>query len=188
MTKNNQIKTKKTFLALIKTYPVRFLLIIMLIILPIVFVATLYLVMYFSHNTFTFSEDGNDPNFTYSSVEDLPINLRIHYTRTEAPTEIIPGSLIFYTGYTRKDIPITSVTAFFILHTHWQDTTSRTRVNLNTYNDANPRETKITYNHHLPLTPLWFIHIVSPNLYIKLEILSNGVTSTYFLDLGPAIR
>ena len=171
----------------IKTNPVKFLLFIILLVLPLIFIILLYLGTFFSNNKFSFTEDGSEVNVTYTHIDDLPFELHIYYKSVISPTNNQNGSIVYTTGYTRKDIPITSINVTYVIHTNWIDTTTRHNQNLTTYSVTNPRETNIPYNHDSPLFPLWLVK-VTPDLYLKLVLNSNGITSTYYVSMGKAIR
>lgn len=175
------MEKRKTFgLSWFRKYPVKALIFIFIIIIPLIFITTYTTTSIIKSNRFYFeTEENGDPiylnkkdltsNKKLEEYLDLDIKLKSIVTPKEKTIsdEIIyeGGRYIFDIKYTKKENINSTFNFTWMLDTKWEENRS-TPQNLNI--TENNSERSITYNYALPFRKYGLIKVNRPNLYLKI--------------------
>ena len=169
-------KSKNLF-SFIHQYRLKIVLFSFFVIVPIVFVISLYTATYQTYKKVHFDvEVGADTvfinqfmkmdeieefdfSFTWAELKNPKLNLETD--------ELEGGYYKFQMHYTPKsNYQITNLRVTPVLQTMWVDMRSRGNiVSLSTTAKA----FVINFNYDLPITPLWFVKVTDPVLYLRFE-------------------
>ncbi len=147
---------------------------------PLAFIVALYLGDYLKYQSVVFGEDTiSDFESTYITIEENTNHEEINLETDELIYKIKlvsivipeftddPGSYSFRVKYEAKpNKTVSAISATLILQTEWIDAKSQPR-NVSTglnYGSVQP----VTFNKILPVSPLWFVTVERPYLYVKI--------------------
>jgi len=174
------------------------------VIVPIAFVVALYLGDYLKYQTVDF---GNDPvssfntNY-YITTEETTGHQIINFETPELTYHIKwvsylvpefkedPGNYVFKVKYTEKPSKlVSSVNGTFVLQTLWIDAKSAPKSIV--ASESFGTNQTINYEFKLPQSPLWFVTVERPYVYIKLtynsEIgMNQSEVKTHYLKIDLA--
>lgn len=201
MTKSPIQTNKPSIWVWIHLHRIRIALILFLVVVPVTLTLIVYTGTYANGRRVHFDAEVTDAttfiNDFIAPDEIDALELTIEWTELKHPTEDENGALtggyyrfnILYTPKTNYEV--ISVSATPVLKTPWTDQQALgSRSTVTTTN----RSFTIVYNEDLPLSPLLFVTVNEPNLYLKVEYTfisaSNQVTKTVYVafplhDLNP---
>ena len=202
MNKKNTTKTK-TILKWIDKNRVKIGIWLFLIILPISLVITAYVGSYTSNRSLYFDQEITEESEkinNFVAIDELKaITLDVEWDALKKPVEDAEGVLVG--GYYRFNIKYTAnenynlenVKITPVLKTDWKNYRS---VGIERYISTSFISFAVDFNYELPTSPLLFVRLENPNLYLKVEYtyLSAGqnVTEIEYVkfpldDLNPKI-
>lgn len=202
MNKKNLTKTK-TILKWIDKNRVKIGIWLFLIILPISLVITAYVGSYTSNRSLYFDQEITEESEKindFVEIDELKaITLDVEWDALKKPVEDAEGVLVG--GYYRFNIKYTAnenynlenVKITPVLKTDWKNYRS---VGIERYISTSFISFAVDFNYELPTSPLLFVRLENPNLYLKVEYtyLSAGqnVTEIEYVkfpldDLNPKI-
>ena len=168
-------------------YRLIILLVGLLVVVPIITVTSLYVVNYSKNKKVVF-DDKTITNFksTYFTIEDdtdhQEINLetddlivKIKVMSIKKPIfdvanpehEDEKGNYVFKAKVVKKgSAEISNVSISLVLQTDWLN--SKSDVKTFSLGNSYSSNQTINYNQYLPKSPLWFVKVENPNLYVKL--------------------
>lgn len=171
------------------------------ILVPIVFVVSLYLGDYLRNKDVNFGdiraknikdstlviEESTSHEVITLDSNDLTVSIKLKsILKPEYIDEV--GNYKFKVKYaTKNNKSISNLSVSLVLHTQWIDTTSDVKaVNPSTSYGS---DQSITYSHILPRTPLPFVTITSPDLYVMVtyqveSVLGSMETYTTFYKVN----
>lgn len=190
---NKQTKTKtKRFLSFIHRNRVKIGIWLFLIILPITLVVTAYVGSYITNKSVYFENEITEESVKIKDFVDADelkaLSINIEWDALRKPTEGEDGD--YQDGYYRfvmsytpdSNYQISSVKIIPVLQTDWKNYRS---VGIQRYLSNNNISFSIDFNFELPKSPLLFVTIEDPNLYLKVEYTYNtagqDVTETEYV-------
>lgn len=201
---NKQTKSKsKLFFSWIHRHRVKIGIWMFLIILPITLVFTAYIGSYTSNKSVYFDKEITEESVKIKKFVEpdalKTINLDIKWDTLKKPLtndegELYDGEYKFAISYKAiKNYVVTDVKVTPVLKTDWK--------NYHAVGSQWPVSTNvtiipITFNFELPMSPLFFVTIEVPNLYLKVEytymLAEQKVTEIEYVkfslkDLNPAV-
>ncbi len=175
MNKTNKIK-QKSVLSWIHKNRVKIGIWMFLIIVPITLVVTAYIGSYTSNKSVYFDleiTEESEKIKDFISIDELKaITLDIEWDALKKPTldeddNLVGGYYRFNVSYTPdENYQIQNVKITPVLKTDWKNFTS---VGIQRYIAMNKVSFSVDYNFDLPHSPLLFVTIEEPNLYLKVE-------------------
>jgi hypothetical protein len=147
------------------------------VILPIAFVTTLYVATYTTYKKVHFDvEVGPDSVFIkdFIDIDEIEeFDLFFSWTELRNPklstvsNELEGGYYKFQMYYTQNTgYQISSLKVTPVLQTMWTDIRA---VGNPVVLITSPKNVQVNFNHELPVSPLWFVTVTDPILYLKLE-------------------
>lgn len=202
MNKQNKSK-KKRILSWIHKNRIKLGIWLFLIILPITLVITAYVGSYTTNKSVYFDSEITEESIIVRDFIDADelkgISISIEWDAFKKPTENAEGELAdgyyrFIMSYSPKsNYDIGSVKITPVLQTDWKSYRS---VGIQRNLSTNDASFSIDYNYELPKSPLLFVTIEDPNLYLKVEytytVVGQDVTEIEYVkfslkDLNPNI-
>lgn len=157
--------------------------VLFIIVLPITLTLSIYLGSYISNRSVHFDLEVTEETETirhFDTIDDIEhFDLVIDWDAFKRPVSDAQGILTggYYTfkvNYQAVDgFQVTNVMATPVLRTPWMQVRSLGQPILLSNQD---RVLYVEFNHELPLSPLWFVKVTDPILYIKItytRILAN---------------
>jgi hypothetical protein len=175
MNNKNKTKTKK-ILKWIDKNRVKIGIWLFLVILPISLVVTMYVGSYTSNRSLYFDQEITEESEKirkFVSPDELKaLTLDIEWDALKKPIEDAEGTLvggyyrfnIKYTAQENYDLENVRITP--VLKTDWKNYRS---VGIERYISTSFITFSIDFNYELPMTPLPFVSVEDPNLYLKVE-------------------
>jgi|SRR5690554_1837504 len=163
-------------------YRLKIILFSFIVLIPVIFVIALYVGDYLKYKNVDF--DGNTTSNFQSTYITLEAETNHQIINLETNEVIIQIKLIdylipeyyddtdgHYTFKVRQTVKtgkhVHEISAKFIIQTDWINAKSNvTTVPMTTTFGTNR---KISFNHVLPQSPLWFVNVTDPYLYVELE-------------------
>jgi hypothetical protein len=202
MNKQNKSKKKRIF-SWIHKNRIKLGIWLFLIILPITLLITAYVGSYITNKSVYFDSEITEESVKVKDFMDADelkgISLNIEWDAFKKPTENAEGELVdgyyrFSMSYTRNsNYDIGSVKITPVLQTDWKSYRS---VGIQRNLSTNDASFSIDFNYELPKSPLLFVTIEDPNLYLKVEytytVVGQDVTEIEYVkfslkDLNPNI-
>lgn len=147
------------------------------VVIPLILVIFMYVQSYTRSQRVSFDTSSSDPMYVneFIAIDELKgLSLDVEWDVLQLPTSNEQGELTG--GYYRfkirynpdENTSISSVSVTPVLQTDWADlSVVGETINLTTaYTDM-----LIEFNHTLPISPLFFVKVTDPNLYLKLTYL-----------------
>jgi hypothetical protein len=147
------------------------------VILPIAFVTTLYIATYTTYKKVHFDNEVTaETSFIKTFVEMDEIeefDFVFQWTELRNPklstitNELEGGYYKFQMHYTQKSgYQISNLKVTPVLQTMWTDMRS---IGNPVVLITTPKNVQVNFNYELPVSPLWFVTVTDPILYLKLE-------------------
>ena len=170
------ISKRKAFFSWIHRNRVKIGIWMFLIILPITLVVTAYVGSYTSNKSVYFEQEITEESVKIkdfvASDELKALDINIEWDALKKPLstdddELVGGFYRFVMSYTPSpNYLVDSVKITPVLKTDWKDYSS---VGIQRYLSTNNISFSIDFNYELPKSPLLFVTIEDPNLYLRVE-------------------
>lgn len=185
-------KKKKTLWGFIHQYRTKIVLLMFLVLVPITLVSVVYIGAYTNNKKVHFDQEVTEETVylkEFISKDDIDgITLFIDWYELKYPVkneedELVGGEYTFDMYYEVKEsYEILQVSVTPLLQTPWTNIRSlATQSSLN----LSSRRVKVPFNYELPVSPLWFVKVTDPNLYLKVDYsfmsANNQVSKTVYV-------
>ena len=169
-------KKQRPFLTWIHTHRLKVAAILFLVILPIALTIAVYVGSYTANNAVYFDQEiteNSEKISEFLTIEDLDaLSLNIEWDELKKPSENEEG--VLYNGYYKFNVSYTpntnyqieSVEVTPVLKTDWKNYRS---VGNKTDITTTYSSFLVNFNYELPTSPLLFVSIDEPHLYLKVE-------------------
>jgi hypothetical protein len=151
------------------------------------FVALLYISGFNKYSTIKF--DDEVVAIKYTTLEKLPIDLNYTYAKVKYPvsdktgTISVDGKFYFTVNYNKTDATPANptVSVKMLLHCDWIKDYNYTGSSTIYNTPPSAGNFTISVKQKLPQSPLLFVKVTAPTLYIRVKITSNGTTTDYYI-------
>ncbi|MBN3490574.1 hypothetical protein JV173_03495 [Acholeplasma equirhinis] len=162
-------------------YRLLIILILFIVVVPVAFVVSLYLGDYLKYKAVTFGNESitefqgyellteDDTNHQVITIKTTDLTYSIKWMSYTTPLyDDETGTYVFRVKYEEHSNKfVSNVQATLILQTQWINAKSQPKpiVTQETYSTNQ----NINFNYVLPKSPLWFVTVEMPDLYVKLS-------------------